>query len=274
MVSCVSTYYKNNSWNNSLKPMKVIFAGLESSGKSLKLAMIVVDLAYRNSKWLKKQEKDKAEMQPVDYFKKYGRLEIKPRPIISNLKFSEGFFDYVTKELRIPIIYWEKLEELIEYEQGDVIWDEVGNYLDATKWALLSSDVKKWLTQGAKVGIEIYGSSQDFAQVDKSFRRLTNHLFQVTKLAGSRRPSSTKPPVKFIWGLCWVREMNPRTYREDNKEIKGSLFDFGNFFVIERKYCEIFDTTQKIKKENTLFLRHLQVKCSDPNCTFHAVKHV
>jgi len=254
--------------------MKVVYAGLESSGKSLKLAMIVSDLVYRNNKWLKKQRLDKEKLTDEDFYKKYKRNEIIPRPIISNLKFSEEFENFVRDEMEIPIIYWSKLEELVEHENGDVIWDEIGNYLDATKWALLSSDVKKWLTQGAKVGIEIYGSSQDFAQVDKSFRRLTNHLFHITKVMGSRRPANTKPPVKTIWGLCWVREMNPSSYREDNKEIKGGLFEIGNFFIIDRKYCEIFDTTQKIKKENTLYLRHMHVKCSDPNCTYHAIKHV
>lgn len=254
--------------------MKIIYSGLESSGKSLKLAMIASNIAYRNSAWLKKQREDKEKLSPEDYLKKYERETIVPRPIISNLIFSQDFYDHVTKELEIPIIYWEKIEELIEYENGDVFWDEVGNYLDAQKWSLLSSDVKKWLTQGAKVGIEIYGSSQDFAQVDKSFRRLTNHLFHITKLFGSRRPANTKPPVKRIWGVCWVREMNPSSYKEDNKEIKGGTFEIGSFFPIEKKYCKIFDTTQKIKKENLVFLRHIQVKCSDPNCTFHTVKHI
>jgi len=254
--------------------MKVIYSGLESSGKSLKLSMVVSDLVWRNSKWLIKQEKDFANLTKEQYFEKYKRTSVVARPIVSNLVFSKEFENWVQDELRIPIKYWEKLEELIEYENADVIWDEVGNYLDATKWALLSSDVKKWLTQGAKVGVEVYGSTQDFAQVDKAFRRLTNHLFHITKLIGSRRPSVTKPPVKRIWGMCWMREMNPASYREDNKEIKGGFFDFGSLFLIEKKYCEIFDTTQKIKKENTLYLRHMHVKCSDPNCTFHAVKHV
>jgi len=36
----------------------------------------------------------------------------------------------------------------------------------------------------------------------------------------------------------------------------------------------MFDTTQKIKKDNTMYLRHIQVFCSDPNCTYHAIKHV
>jgi len=34
---------------------KVIFSGLEGSGKSLKLAMVVSDIVHRNGRWFKKQ---------------------------------------------------------------------------------------------------------------------------------------------------------------------------------------------------------------------------
>jgi len=91
---------------------------------------------------------------------------------------------------------------------------------------------------------------------------------------GSDRPTATRPPVKKIWGICMMREMEAKGYKEDEAKIKGQIVQFPEFFTIQRKYCEIFDTTQKIKKENTMYLRHIHVKCSDPNCTFHAIKHV
>jgi len=59
--------------------MKVIFSGLESSGKSLKLAMTVVDLVHRNAKW--------------------NKITGKSRPIVSNMRFSPHFFDWATKEM-------------------------------------------------------------------------------------------------------------------------------------------------------------------------------
>jgi len=233
---------------------KTVFSGLESAGKSLAIAMIVSDISWRNYQW----KKDTGII----------------RPIVSNMKFSKDFENLVELEYGGKIIYWEKLEELIEFEQCDVIVDEVGNYLDATKWANLSSDVKKWLTQGAKCGIELYGTSQDFAQVDKSFRRLTNQLFDIQKLIGSPRPSNTKPPIKKIWGICMIREINAKNYKEDAKEIKASWMQLPKFFTIQKKYCDMFDTSQKIKKDNKLFVRHMDVYCTDPNCKFHAVKHV
>ncbi len=167
--------------------MKVIYSGLESSGKSLRLAMTCTKLVYRNSKWLQQSNKI--------------------RPIVSNLRFSDEFYKWSVDEMKVPIYYWDNLDDLVKHEQCDVIIDEVGNYFDSHLWQDLSLDVRKWLTQGAKCGIEIYGSAQDFAQVDKSFRRLTNHLFEIKKITGSPRPSATRPPVEKIWGICLSREL-------------------------------------------------------------------
>lgn len=232
---------------------KIIFAGLESAGKSLKLAMVAVDLAYRNAKWLK--------------------ISGKARPICSNLKFSDEFYDHVTKELGVPIYYWTQIDELVKYENADIIIDEVGNYFDSRLWQDLSLDVRKWLTQGAKTGIEIYGSAQDFAQVDKSFRRLVNDLLEIKKVIGSRRPSPTKPPVTRIWGLCMVRSLDPRGYNEDKKKFDSGQV-FPEFFLIQERYCKIFDTTQKIGRGGYPRLRHEERFCEDPKCNFHKVIHV
>jgi len=214
--------------------------------------MVVAGLVDRNAKW----------------FKKSG---IK-RPIISNLKFSDVFVEYAA-ERGIELSYWENLDELVKFSDVDVVIDEVGNYFDSRMWQDLSLDVRRWLTQGAKSGIEIYGSAQDFAQVDKSFRRLTNNLYEITKIIGSRRPSATKPPVKAIWGVCMMRELDPRAYNEDKKKF-ASEFSLPALFLISRKYCEIFDTKQKIKRSSFPPLRHEERYCEDENCGFHKVVHV
>lgn len=234
--------------------MKVIFSGLEGSGKSLKLAKIVIDIAYRNAKWLKES----------------GIA----RPIASNLFFSDEFYTYVTKELGIPIKYWSNLDELVTLVDCDVIMDEVGNYFDARSWSDLSLDVRRWLTQGSKQGVELYGSAQDFAQVDVSFRRLVNNLVHITKIAGSRRPSNTKPPVKRIWGVCMTRELDPQGYDENKKTpITAGALSM-KFFTIRKSDCEIFDTKQKIKKSLPLAMKHIERECEDPNCTYHKVVHI
>jgi len=240
--------------------MKIIYAGLESSGKSLKLAMTVVKIAYRNAKWASESKK--------------------VRSIASNLRFSESFYDFVTNDLKIPVVYWDNLDELIGMEQCDVVIDEVGNYFDSRLWQDLSLDVRRWLTQGAKCGIEIYGSAQDFAQVDKSFRRLVSELYEITKVIGSPRPANTRPPVTRIWGLCVVRQLNPRSYNEDKKQFAGGGV-FPKFMFIQRKYCEIFDTTQKIKRSEYPALRHEVRMCEhhskvggNGSCDFCKIVHI
>jgi len=238
--------------------MKIIYSGLEGSGKSLKLARKVQELVIRNNKW-----------------HKTSGLK---RPIASNMFFSENFVNY-SEEMNVPIIYWKNLDDLIKLRDCDVIIDEVGNYFDSRMWADLSLDVRKWLTQGGKCGIEIYGSAQDFAQIDKSFRRLVNGLQDIRKFVGSRRPSATKPPVKFIWGVCLARELDPQGYDEDKKGFNGSFVPAP--FLIRKKDCEIFDTGQKIGRSEYPAMRHEDRYCQrhekmggDGSCRFCKTVHI
>jgi len=239
--------------------MKIIYSGLEGSGKSLRLAKKVQELVKRNAKW--------------------GKEIGKPRPIASNMHFTEKFVSY-SKKMGVPIIYWKNLDDLVKLEQCDIIIDEVGNYFDSRMWADLSLDVRKWLTQGSKCGIEIYGSAQDFAQVDKSFRRLVNALYDIRKLIGSRRPSATKPPVRHIWGLCLAYELDVQGYNEDDKKFSGGFLP-SSFFFIEKEDCEIFDTTQKIGRSEYPAMRHEARYCQhhpkhggSGDCTFCKIVHI
>jgi len=233
--------------------MKLIYSGLESSGKSLKLATVAEELVLRNSGW--------------------NKITGNSRPIISNMKFSDEFVTWAEAK-GVKIFYWKDLEELINYTEADIICDEVGNYFDSRMWADLSLDVRRWLTQGAKTGIEFYGGAQDFAQVDKSFRRLVQpgDLFLITKLIGSRRPAATKPPVKRIWGICMVQSLDPQGYDEDKKKFSSS--GFPSLFLIRRRACEIFDTNQKIVRSNPPPLKHIDRMCEERFCGYHKIQHV
>jgi len=233
--------------------MKIIYSGLESSGKSLRLAMEAEILVKRNSRWASKS----------------GIV----RPIFSNMKFHPNFEAYA-ESMGVPLKYWHNLDELISIENADVLMDEIGNYFDARMWTDLSLDVRRWLTQGAKTGVEIYGAAQDFAQVDKSFRRLVNHLLYIRKIIGSPRPSPTKPPVTKIWGVCLVTELDPQGYKEDkDKFASKGVMDF-SFFLIEREYCEIFNTNQKIVRSKPSKMRHIERECEDENCRYHKTIHI
>jgi len=233
--------------------MKIIYTGLESSGKSLRLAKEAEKLVYRNKKWKKKS----------------GKI----RPLVSNLTFSENFYTWAVEKMEIPIIYWKNVDELVKFTEADILIDEVANYFDARNWEHLTLDMRRWLSQGAKMGIEIYGTTQSFAQVDIAFRRLVDELILIRKIIGSRRPSATKPPVQLIWGLCLETDINPRTYDEkiDALKARGLLSHW--VFPITKHYCDIFNTNLKIEESALPPYKHQERDCSIPDCQFHRVLH-
>lgn len=233
--------------------MKVAISGIESSGKSLYLIKILSKIAVRNSKWQK--------ITCVD------------RPILTNFPLTDSYKEWIFS-LGVKLIYWENIDDLLQYENCDVFIDELGNYFDARNWENLSLNARKWLSQGAKRGIEIYGACQDFAQVDKAFRRLVNNLIHIKKICGSRRPSATSPAVKWIWGFCLMIELDPAVYKEDKDKFAMKSALSIRIFPIERRYCEAYDTNAKIKISSPPRMKHIERECEDPHCGFHRIQHV
>jgi len=241
--------------------MIVIFTGLPGSGKSYKLGKTCIDLLYRNAK---------AYAQALAVWEKGEQKQAKPLPrvLYTNLKLSEE----VEHEFPEFIRYWTELRELTPLRDADVIIDEVATYFDARLWETLSLEMRRWLAQHRKFGVEIYGTSQDFAQVDKAFRRLTSNLLYLVKLTGSRDISATKPPPKWIWGICLVRELDPTVY--DELKSKFAATGIPKFMLITRQGTKIFDTRAEVKMSSALPLRHLERVCELPDCSFHKTMHV
>lgn len=204
--------------------MKLVYTGLESSGKSLLLAREAKRLVIRNSKW----------------FAKTGV----PRPIVSNMRFEFGFVEYA-RSMNVPIEYWTNLEDIIYRTECDVFIDELLKYFDARMWQTLSLDSKHWLSQGAKSGVHVYATSQDFSQVEKQFRILCNKVYVVKKIMGSPRPMITAPVVKHVWGICSKRGVDPRSFRGDNATMENTEL-IPSFFFILRADTSIFDTNAKV----------------------------
>jgi len=237
---------------------KVIYTGLESSGKSLELARTIVKVAERNHKWCYK-----------------GRLKTGiPRPLVihKNLKLSDHTQKYIIQYLKIPVIYWQNLEDLIKFEECDVFIDEVGRFFDARFWQDLSIDVRAWISMGAKTGVHIYGAAQDFSQIDKSFRLLVNEVYHCVKLLGSPRPMKTRPQIKFIWGLYILLPLDPKSFTGDSLSMMPIDWPIPRF--IRKEYCEYYDTNMKVQGSLPAPYKHLERHCSDPECTFHKTLHI
>jgi len=247
--------------NTDQPSMIVIFTGLPGSGKSYKLGQTVVEILYRNRKHYLKE---------VDRHLKHPDVFPIPqvRHVWTNLKLKpdveEEFSDYVR--------YWTDLRQLTILRDTDVVIDEVATYFDARLWETLSLEMRRWLAQHRKFGVEIYGTSQDFAQVDKAFRRLTSDLLYLTKIGGSRDISATKAPPRFIWGLVFVRHLDPTVY--DEQKSKFAAAGFPSFMWISRAGTEIFDTRAEVKLSSALPLKHIEKECEFKDCPFHKVIHV
>lgn len=228
--------------------MIVIFTGLPGSGKSYKLGQTAIELLYRNRKMHERGA-------PL-------------RKVYTNLKLSAD----VEAEFRDYIEYWTELKQLTPLRDVDVLIDEVATYFDARLWETLSLEMRRWLAQHRKFGIEIYGTSQDFAQVDKAFRRLTSDLLYLTKLIGSRDISATKPAPKYIWGIAAVRHLDPTKYDEQKSKFENT--GLPSFLLIGRKGTQVFDTRAEVKLSSALPLKHIEKECEMPNCTYHKTIHV
>jgi len=226
-------------------PISVI-TGKPGAGKSLLLAKTLGLVLERNRNW--------AEATGV------------VRKVYSNLRLN----DELSKKYEDFISYWENPEQLIEIRDADVFWDEIATHLDASQYKDLPLEIKRWLQQHRKFGIEIYGTTQDFAMIDIAMRRMTSDLRILVKIFGSRDKSNTMPPVKRIWGLTLVRDMDPATYKEDDKENKA--YGLG-FLWITRKLTETFDTGQEITMGTYPPLHHIERSCIDPHCPFKKVIH-
>jgi len=228
--------------------MIVIFSGLPGSGKSYKLGRLVVEILYRNKKAFES-----------------GRPK---RLLWTNLQLSPA----IEEEFSGFVQYWTDLRQLTPLRDCDVVIDEVATYFDARLWETLSLEMRRWLAQHRKFGIEIYGTSQDFAQVDKAFRRLTSDLLYLTKLVGSRDISATKPPPRFIWGVVLVRTLDPTIY--DEQKSKFQTGGIPRFMWISKKGTEMFDTRAEVRLSSALPMKHIQKECEDIKCGFHKVVHV
>jgi len=206
-----------------------IIEGNVGQGKSLYTAKLVRKLLERNKKW-------------------YERSGI-VRHVYSNLKFADHFEKSYHQFLR----YWKNTDEICVLRDVDVIWDEIATELDARNFANLSDELKRFLSQYRKRGIDIYANTQDFSMIDARARLMITRVATLSKLIGSPDPSPTKPPVKRIWGITMVRDVI--NYKEDKPEFKK--YGMPSFFFIDREDVEIYDTRQDISS-GTLPVRKLR----------------
>jgi len=230
-----------------------ITEGAPGQGKSLYTARTTRRILERNRRW---EQKGNAR-----------------RKVWSNLKFSPEF----ESEFDGYIEYWTDSSVLVKLRDCDIIWDEIATELDSRNWTNLSIEMKRFLSQYRKRGIDIYGNTQDFSMVDQRARLMISNVRQLTKIMGSSDISTTKPPPKHIWGLVMIRDViNFRETEPDKKKFEI----LPSFMGITRELVSIYDTRQDIALGTPPPLRHEVRRCTnhrdeggDGTCDFCKVFH-
>lgn len=205
-----------------LNKAKIIFTGKESSGKTLAMAGAMEHILRRNKKWQKK----------------YGFK----RKIVTNMTLSEKFKNQHAGWIE----YFDKMEDLVKYRGADIFWDEIHAYFPAERRKPLPIWLNRWISQGAKGGIKIFGTAQEFHSIHVDFRRLISHMYMMSKVIGSPRGGFNLPPVKRIWGLISIKEIKIDPYNELEPE-RINTFPF--LRRIYSEYCEVFDTYQLVNQK-------------------------
>jgi len=227
-----------------------IVEGAPGQGKSLYTAQKTAELLVRNEKWFTSLT-EHFRRQPEAFIPEGGTQPVAPerRKIWSNLKFSDTF------EARWEgwIEYWADSSVLVKLHDVDVIWDEIATELDARNWANLSIEMKRFLSQYRKRGIDIYANTQDFSMIDQRARLMISNVRTLSKIIGSSDISTTKPPPKYIWGIVMIREV--RNFRETNPE-KKQYDMLPTFMWISRELVEVYNTRQDIKLGEHPRLKH------------------
>jgi len=232
-----------------------IVEGAPGQGKSLYTASRTLKILKRNLKWYK--------MTGVR------------REVWSNLKFSEDFENSWSGWIK----YWTDSSVLCKLHDVDIIWDEIATELDSRSFADLSIEMKRFLSQYRKRGIDIYANTQDFSMIDKRARLMISGVSTLTKIVGSPDISTTKPVPKYIWGLIMIRSVT--NYREDDPE-KKIYETIPSFLIIDRALVSIYDTRQDIAVGTPPPMKHTERYCEfyevegHPcyhNKFAHAVKH-
>lgn len=208
--------------------MKLVFTGLESSGKSLLMSRTAEKVFRRNRRWHK-------------ILTKLGK------PCPRTMAFNQPMSDTFIKKIEdAGLIYqeWKNFDEIEYNTQSDIFIDELLKIFPSRGSDPLPPHVMDFLTQGAKSGNHIYATSQDFSQVHKQFRLLTNRVYTVKKLFGSPRPMNSMPPVPFVWGLGLKFSVAPDSFKGESASMQPNFIPMP--FLISKRDTMRYNTLYKV----------------------------
>lgn len=125
----------------------------------------------------------------------------------------------------------------------DLFIDEMGSYFDSRQWASLAPEVIHSLRLHRHRGIDIYGATQEFTQVDVTIRRLTTKLYRCKKYFSSGEPLPGQPPKRFAYMIGQVGLVKPE-HREIETEFQET--ESNSYVWYDNDDFGLYDTHQDV----------------------------
>lgn len=193
--------------------------------------------------WTGEKENGKSYILAKTLYKNlHGNLKLakagyEPRQslVLRTLGLREGFY----QKWKDWIVYFDELDELVQFKGVDVYLDDITLRLSARNWDMLKSDVQDWLTGSSRLSCNVYFTAVTFKRVVIDFRENTDYVAVVTKGMGSRRPMIGYPPVRKPWGIINEQSISPADFRSDS--FNESEHSGGKIHLIRKKYLSIYD---------------------------------
>jgi len=214
----------------------------------------------------------------ADNEKSQKKLGGERRRLVSNIHFAPHVeARYGVGDLYTPgnhgISYWSEPEQLVALRDCDINIDEMPTYFDSMQYSLMPVSLKRWLQQHRKLGISIYGTAQDFGQIDISIRRLTANLRVAEKWEtfSTRDLSANMPAPRYPFGIISLWMVARKFYTKDQTEYKFTTM-FPELLFFGKKTVSVFNTREEILPGTYPPLRKVVRVC--PEDGYRQIKYI
>ena len=166
------------------------------------------------------------------YLAKIGLTEMKKkRKVYANFKLSGAY-------------YYKDLTELVGLRSGVILVDEINIFYSSRFWRSLPPQIMYFWAQSRKMKLDLYWTSQHLARIDTIIREITNWVWLCQKFS----------PFN-LFTLFKVSLYTP----ESIYQAKSRAF-LTNYFFLNKKICNSFNTYEIIELPAHLTSQHSQAK--------------
>lgn len=139
--------------------------------------------------------------------------------------FHIDFSNYTFKNTNGKIYFWNKISDLVNLKNGEILIDECQIYMNSRNWKNLDERFQYKLQQHRKQGLNIWGAVQNVKRIDTVARELVNSVFVMRK----------------IGKMFLINEYDI----EDIEKVKKKSYSFKMFFL-NKKLANSYNTMQEI----------------------------